>query len=73
MLPPFPLQDISLFPPIDNHPVVFDSIYSLIPDKKKREFPKGPHLFILVHGLQGSSNDLRYFKDIVTVYLTNIQ
>ena len=73
MLPPFPVQDISLFPSIDNHPVVFDSIYSLTSDKQKREIPKGQHLFVLVHGLQGSSNDLRYFKDIVTVHLNNFQ
>lgn len=40
-----------------------------LPEEKKPRYsqPKGSHLFVLVHGFQGTSNDLRIVKNYLSV------
>lgn len=59
------IEDIQLFPKADLHPIVFEEVYytdekylETEKNRKGRDY-KGVHLFVLCHGFQGNSFDMR--------------
>lgn len=65
-LDPFTIEDLNMFPKPELRPIVFEEIYVKIGAKKLISKPKideREHLFVLVHGFQGSSFDMRLLRD----------
>lgn len=80
---PLNIEDLSLMPKLELHPILFEQRYSpkpgstdasfvhralqdnLIPSAPKRY--RGVHLFVLVHGFQGNSFDMRLMKNNIAL------
>ena len=58
------VENLNLFPSPDQHPILFEDIY-ILQDKKPLDSikNKGVHLYVLCHGFQGNSFDMRLFKN----------
>jgi len=79
--PPLSVEDLSLMPPMEQRPVLFEQRYAAKPAARANQgyslpvsldgghvpsAPKGyrgVHLFVLVHGFQGNSYDMRLMKN----------
>mmetsp|Transcript_13202 Transcript_13202/g.19270 ORF Transcript_13202/g.19270 Transcript_13202/m.19270 type:complete len:671 (-) Transcript_13202:35-2047(-) len=74
-LEPLPVQDEEFFPQASVHPVVFEEIYHT---QEENYFTANTasmvlselHLVVLVHGFQGSCNDLRMLKNYIELLYT---
>merc|ERR1719487_2710204 len=71
---PHVAEDVSMTPPAEVHPIIFEQRYvSQASDgpvhnrEAPSERPKGAHLFVLVHGFQGNSFDMRLMKNNVAL------
>mmetsp|Transcript_26450 Transcript_26450/g.47462 ORF Transcript_26450/g.47462 Transcript_26450/m.47462 type:complete len:719 (+) Transcript_26450:1037-3193(+) len=67
-LTPMSVEQIGIFPKPDQHPILFEEVFdrgtsneSCLSDGAPQPF--GVHLFVLVHGFQGNSFDMRLFKN----------
>lgn len=83
-----PIEDTSMFPSWNEHPILFEECYVkdrqifeaqelkkskiLMSDLIERN-AKEPHLIILVHGFQGNSEDLRILRNnLLAIYPSSI-
>ena len=68
-----PIEDTKFLTKIKNIPIVIQETF--LKDKnneiKKDQPTKSSHLFVLVHGYQGSANDLRTIKSCITLNYPN--
>merc|ERR1719487_560222 len=71
---PHVAEDVSMTPPAEVHPIIFEQRYvSQASDgpvhnrEAPSERPRGAHLFVLVHGFQGNSFDMRLMKNNIAL------
>jgi pimeloyl-ACP methyl ester carboxylesterase len=57
-----PVTDVNLFPAVEAMPILFEDLY-LRSIRQETSSYQGVHLFILVHGFQGNSFDMRLLKN----------
>jgi len=63
VLKALPIQDQVIFGKIENIPLFFEDLYTNKSEVEKREVKGNQMLFVLVHGLRGSSLDMRFIKN----------
>lgn len=73
-LEPYVAEDLSMTPPAEVHPIIFEQRYvheeadaAVSRDEVASERMKGVHLFVLVHGFQGNSFDMRLMKNNIAL------
>ena len=62
------LWDLKFFPEPDEAPMMFEHLYLRDKGEKEQETQavyKGIHLFVLVHGFQGTSQDMKLIKNYI--------
>eukprot|EP01016_Furgasonia_blochmanni_P032969 TRINITY_DN3411_c0_g2_i1.p1 TRINITY_DN3411_c0_g2~~TRINITY_DN3411_c0_g2_i1.p1 ORF type:complete len:778 (-),score=192.07 TRINITY_DN3411_c0_g2_i1:19-2352(-) len=81
-LGPFNVEDLNMFPKADFHPILFEHVYNRdsVENLNENSDPdysmtnetelnnyRGLHLFVLVHGFQGNSFDMKLFKNNLSI------
>lgn len=69
-LEPYVVEDLSMTPPAEVHPIIFEQRYVEKGNDREEaasERPRGAHLFVLVHGFQGNSFDMRLMKNNIAL------
>ena len=69
------IQKENMFPSPDLHPILFEDVYINVNNSQNAKMnalenktdSNGVHLFILCHGFQGNSFDMRLFKNNIAL------